>query len=161
MRLPKTPSQTVGPYYTLGLCRRGENEAVSPEDPRAVRLVGTVYDGDGAPVEDAMVELWDAAGRQWARAGTDGEGRFAFVVAKPGTRDGEAPHFDAYVFARGLLKHQRTRVYLADEPANEADPVLTSVGDADRATLIAQPDDGALRFDVRLQGERQTVFFAV
>ena len=92
----------------------------------------------------------------------DGEGRFRFVVTKPEPVAGNAPHFDVYVFARGLLRHQLTRMYFPDEGgANAVDPVLSSLSEDDRATLIADPEDGALRFDVRMQGERATVFFAV
>ena len=159
MTLPKTPSQTVGPYYAIGLCRRPDNEPA----PDGLRIVGTVYDGGGAPVSDAVVEVWDGVGGDWGRSGTDPEGRFSFAVARPsGGRDGQAPHLEAYVFARGLLKHQRTRIYLPDEAeANATDPVLSSLPEDERATLVAVPEEGALRFDIRLQGERQTVFFAV
>ena len=155
MSLPRTPSQTVGPYYAIGLCRRADDELVPPDDPRAVRLLGAVLDGDGVPVGDAVVEVWDRVARRWGRSGTDSEGRFSFVI-------GDTPHVEAYVFARGLLKHQLTRVYFPDEDeANAADPVLSALQPADRETLVAAAEDGALRFDVRLQGERQTVFFAV
>jgi protocatechuate 3,4-dioxygenase alpha subunit len=150
----RTPSQTVGPYYTIGLCRHTENELAKPGDPGATRLVGQLLDGDAHPVGDGLIELWDAAGRRWGRSGTYTDGSFSFVVTKP---DGEAPHFDVYVFARGLLRHQLTRVYFPDEPA---DAVLASLDAADRATLVAEAVGGALRFDIRLQGDRQTVFFA-
>ena len=106
----RTPSQTVGPYYAIGLCRRPENELARPDDPGAMRLVGRLLDGEGAPVGDGLIELWDAAGRRWGRSGTDADGSFSFVVTKP---DGDAPHFDVYVFARGLLRHQLTRVYFS------------------------------------------------
>jgi protocatechuate 3,4-dioxygenase alpha subunit len=158
MSLPTTPSQTVGPYYTIGLCRRPDNEPA----PGGVRIVGTLYDGDGAPINDGMIEVWDGVGKQWGRSGTDAEGRFEFRIAKPAAAGEQAPHLDGYVFARGLLKHQRTRLYFPDEgDANERDPVLSSLDPADRETLIAREEDGALRFDVHMQGERQTVFFAV
>jgi len=156
MTLPRTPSQTVGPFYAIGLCRRVDNEL----DPDGFRLHGSVLDGEGAPVGDAVVEIWD--GERWGRSGTDADGRFSFTVTKPRTRDGDAPRFDAYVFARGLLKHQLTRIYFPDEErANAADPVLSSLDEEERATLVAEQEDGALRFDIRTQGERQTVFFAV
>lgn len=129
MTLPRTPSQTVGPFFTIGLCRRAQNELV----PEGIRLVGTLLDGQDEPVNDAVIEIFDAASRRWGRCGTDAEGRFSFLVAP------DTPHVEAYVFARGLLKHQLTRIHLAD----------------------AEERDGALRFDIRLQGERQTVFFAV
>jgi protocatechuate 3,4-dioxygenase, alpha subunit len=156
MTLPRTPSQTVGPFYAIGLCRRADDEL----DPHGFRLHGSVLDGEGAPVGDAVVEIWD--GERWGRSGTDSEGHFSFRVTKPQPRDGGAPRFDAYVFARGLLEHQLTRIYFPDEErANEADPVLSSLDDDERATLVAEQEDGALRFDIRMQGERQTVFFAV
>jgi len=128
--LSRTPSQTVGPFFTIGLCRRRENELV----PDGVRLAGRLLDGQDEPVNDGVIELFDAASRRWGRCGTDAEGRFSFRVHP------DTPHVEAYVFARGLLKHQLTRIRLSD---------------------AEQEDDGALRFDIRLQGERQTVFFAV
>lgn len=161
MSLPRTPSQTVGPFFAIGLCRRPDDAPASPGDPGAVRIVGAVLDGAGVPIDDAVVEVWDGVS-QWGRSGTDSEGRFRFTIAKPSARAGEAPHLEAYVFARGLLEHQRTRIYFPDEAAaNAADPVLSALDEADRATLVAEEADGALRFDVRMQGERQTVFFAV
>lgn len=157
-----TPSQTVGPYFALGLCDRPTSELVAPDAPGAIRLAGRVLDGEGRPVSDALVELWHPE-VGFGRSGTDDEGRFAFVLAKA-PRAAEAPHFEAMVFARGLLKHVLTRVYFPDEvEANAADPVLAGLDGERRATLVAEPtgDDGELRFDVRLQGERETVFFAL
>ena len=162
MTLPPTPSQTVGPYYTIGLCRRVENELVPRGDPAAIPLTGRLLDGDGEPIVDGMIEAWDAAGGRWGRSPTDAEGRFSFVIAKPDASGNGAPHLDVYVFARGLLKHQLTRVYFPDEPeANASDPVLSSLPEADRAVLVAEQEDGAVRFDIRMQGERQTVFFSL
>ena len=151
-----TPSQTVGPFFTLGLCREPQGELVRGG---SLRIVGAVLDGEGAPVPDALVEFWQpgAEGTLWGRCGTDAEGRFEFVTEPP--PDGFA---DVIVFARGLLKHQLTRVYFPDEEeANARDPVLSRLEPGERETLVAVAEDGALRFDVRLQGERQTVFFAV
>lgn len=157
MTLPRTPSQTVGPYYSIGLCRRRENDLVA----EGALLYGHLLDGAGEPV-DGMVELWDAHAHRWGRSATDGNGRFEFTVAKPEPQGGEAPHFDVLVFARGLLEHRRTRVYFPDEAdANAADEVLAALPDPGRATLVARGDDGALRFDIRLQGDEETVFFAV
>jgi len=159
--LPRTPSQTVGPFYSIGLSRDPQNELADPADPAAIRLTGILFDGQGAPIPDGMVELWDGVGRRWARSGTDGEGRFSFVVTKPEARPGEAPRFDVLVFARGLLKHELTRVYFPDETgANAADPVLAALDEDGRATLVAEAEDGVLRFDIRMQGDRHTVFFA-
>jgi len=161
MQLPRTPSQTVGPYYTIGLCRRVENELVPPDDAGVLRVTGQLLDGDGEPIGDGMIEAWDASGSRWGRSATDGDGRFWFVTAKPAAMDSAAPHLDIYVFARGLLKHQLTRMYFPDEPeANAVDPVLSSLPEADRAVLVAEQEDGAVRFDIRMQGDRQTVFFA-
>ncbi len=161
MSLPRTPSQTVGPYYAIGLCRRVENELVPPDHPGAIRLTGRLLDGDDRPISDGMIEVWQAAGGRWGRSGTDEDGEFSFVVAKE-PAPGEAPRLDVYVFARGLLKHQLTRLYFPDEPeANAADPVLSALPEADRAVLVAEQENGAVRFDIRMQGDRQTVFFAV
>ena len=155
-----TPSQTVGPYFALGLAPRTGSGAI--------RLQGRVLDGAGEPVPDALVELWqaDAEGRYrgdfgWARSGTDAEGRYAFEIVKPGPVGGQAPHLTMLVFARGLLKPVLTRMYFPDEEdANAADRVLQGAGEG-QASLVARSLDGALEFDVRLQGDDQTVFFAV
>src|SRR5829696_2835618 len=123
--LPRTPSQTVGPYYSIGLCRRPDNQLVPPEDPHAIRLSGRLLDGAGDPI-DGMIEVWD--GTLFGRCGTDADGGFSFTVAKPAARSGDAPRLDVHVFARGLLMHQLTRIYFPDEPdANAADPVLAAL----------------------------------
>ena len=160
MTLPKTPSQTVGPYYTIGLSPWSRNELASPADPGALRLHGQLLDGERQPVGDGLVEAWDRVGRRWGRSGTDADGRFSFVVVKPDGSGGEAPRLDVFVFARGLLRHQLTRIYFPDEPANDTDPVLSALSEDERSTLVAEPEDGALRFDIHLQGDDQTVFFA-
>ena len=129
MTLPRTPSQTVGPFFTIGLCRRPQNELV----PDGVTLEGRLLDGQDEPIVDGVIEVFDAASRLWGRCGTDADGSFSFFVAA------DTPHLEAYVFARGLLKHQLTRIPVAN----------------------AERQDGGLRFDIRLQGERQTVFFDV
>jgi protocatechuate 3,4-dioxygenase alpha subunit len=153
--LPRTPSQTVGPYFAIGLCRRQENELVPADEPGAVQLIGQLIDGEKMPVSDGVIEVWDAANHRWGRCGTDADGRFSFVI-------GKTHHVEVYVFARGLLKHQLTRVYFPDEAeANAGDPVLSSLDGDERATLVAEVVDGALRFDIRMQGARQTEFFAV
>jgi protocatechuate 3,4-dioxygenase alpha subunit len=141
-----TPSQTIGPFFLIGLCRP-ETDGVMPGGTE--RIEGRVLDGAGEPVADALVEIWHAdAG--WARCGTDADGRFAFLA-------GRAPHLEVLVFARGLLKPVLTRMYFTDHD----DPVLSALSAADRATLVAERDGDALRFDIRLQGERQTVFFTL
>jgi protocatechuate 3,4-dioxygenase alpha subunit len=169
MTPPATPSQTVGPFFSFGLCRHPQNEVASPGDEGAFVLEGRVLDGNGAPVDDAMVELWqaDPSGAYrgdfgWARCGTDRAGRFSFVTVKPGSVEDQAPHLVLVVFMRGLLKPVLTRVYFPDEAeANARDRVLSGVPEGDRETLVAERTDAGLRFDVRLQGDRQTVFFAV
>ena len=157
----KTPSQTVGPYYTIGLSRDPQNELARPSEAEAVQLHGVLSDGQGEGISDGMVEAWDPAGKRWGRSGTDSEGRFSFVLTRPEPLPGEAPRFDVLVFARGLLKHELTRVYFPDETeANAADPVWPGLDEESRATLVAEAEDGALRFDIRMRGDRHTVFFA-
>jgi protocatechuate 3,4-dioxygenase alpha subunit len=156
----RTPSQTVGPFYAIGLDRRPENALVDPEAPGALRVVGRLIDGAGDPISDGLIELWSATAGAWGRCGTSEDGSFWFVLAKPPAGPGEASRYDVFVHARGLLRHQLTRFYFPDElAANEADPVLSGLPEADRATLVAEQADGGLRFDVRMQGDRQTVFF--
>jgi protocatechuate 3,4-dioxygenase, alpha subunit len=173
--LPTTPSQTAGPFFSFGLCtERSPSGVVAIEAPGAVELTGRVVDGAGDGVPDALVEIWQADGDGvyrkewgWARSGTDESGSYRLITLKPGrvpADDGalQAPHLSVLVFARGLLKPVLTRMYFPDEePANEEDPVLRALGDGERAALVAASENGRLRFDIRLQGERQTPFFAV
>jgi protocatechuate 3,4-dioxygenase, alpha subunit len=155
--LGRTPSQTVGPYYAIGLERRRENELAAD----GVELHGTLFDGAGGPIADGVIELWDAAGGRWGRCGTEAGGRFSFFVAKPEPVAGHAPHLDVFVFARGLLRHQLTRIYFPDEQdANAADPTLGSLSPDEGSTLVAVHEGGTLRFDIRMQGDSATVFFA-
>jgi protocatechuate 3,4-dioxygenase alpha subunit len=157
----KTPSQTVGPFFAIGLGRRREHELVPPADPTAIELHGELLDGEGAPVGDGVIEVWQPVDRRWGRCGTTADGKFSFVISRPAAPPGEAPHLDIHVFARGLLKHQRTRMYFPDEPdANAADPVFAGLGEADRARLVADREDGGLRFDIHMQGARETIFFS-
>ena len=183
-----SPSQTVGPYLSIGLLHDVVTPEVVPrDDPGALVIRGRMLDGAGEPVPDGMVEIWQAspAGRYshpadaredvaleegfagFGRSGTEDEGRFELVTVKPGAvpyPDGrlQAPHLVVGVFARGLLKRLATRMYFPDEEAaNAADPVLALVAPERRATLVAVQEDGLLRFDIRLQGADETVFFAV
>jgi protocatechuate 3,4-dioxygenase alpha subunit len=184
---PTTPSQTVGPYFAIGLPWPAGPFAVPEATPGAIRITGTVYDGAGAPVPDALIETWQAdpdgrfadlhdhggpsqvpGFRGFARHGQeDGDGTYEIVTLKPGPVPGlvgtpQAPHIDVSVFARGMLNRCVTRIYFADEAeANAADPVLARVPPERRGTLIAEPTDTGYRFDIRLQGEGETVFFAV
>jgi protocatechuate 3,4-dioxygenase alpha subunit len=186
--LGRSPSQTVGPYLSIGLLREVATPEVVPrDDPRAIVIRGRLLDGAGAPVPDGMIETWQAneAGRYahafdrraelplddgflgFGRSGTENEGRYELVTVKPGAvpySDGrlQAPHLVVGVFARGLLKRLATRMYFPDEAAaNAVDPVLALVSPERRTTLVAVQADGYLRFDIRLQGGRETVFFAV
>ena len=153
-----TPSQTVGPFFGFALPFENDANAVAAESPEAVRVEGQVLDGAGEPVGDALVEA--SQGEQFARCRTDSEGSFHFTLHRPGARGG-APHFEIAVFARGLLRHLCTRMYFPDDDANGEDRVLRLVGESRRETLIARRDGDILHFDIRLQGQDETVFFAV
>jgi protocatechuate 3,4-dioxygenase alpha subunit len=185
--MPKqTPSQTVGPFFAFALTPEqygypfasivSGRLADETTDGERIRIVGQVLDGEGTPINDAMVEIWqaDAQGRYAAPTGftgfgrqgtgTDPQNRFIFDTVKPGRVDAEqAPHISVIVFMRGILTHAYTRIYFSDEAqANARDPVLNSVPEARRATLIAERDaDGLYRFDIHMQGEDETVFFDV
>jgi protocatechuate 3,4-dioxygenase alpha subunit len=179
-----TPSQTVGPYFSIGLPWEGSAHAVPPLSPDAITITGGVRDGAGEPVPDALVETWqaDSHGRfadlhEWggasdvegfrgfARAATDDQGRYRIVTIKPAPVPGpggdmQAPHIDVSVFARGLLRRCVTRIYFADEEeANATDAVLSAVPQPRRGTLLARPAADGYRFDIRLQGSGETVFF--
>ena len=192
-----TPSQTVGPFFKYGLTPNGKydwndaftNNLVTAETSgERIRVQGRVFDGDGAPVPDAMLEIWqaDAQGRfsdpqdkralpnstfkGFGRCGTDANGDYAFDTIRPGPvpdPDGkpQAPHLLLAIFARGMLLHNYTRIYFDGEAANSADSVMAQVPADRRATLIALREPGAgnavYRFDVRLQGDTETVFFDV
>jgi protocatechuate 3,4-dioxygenase alpha subunit len=133
----RTPSQTVGPFYSIGLCRRSDDELAAD----GVELRGRLVDGQGEPIDDGVVEVFDAASRRWGRSGTDAEGRFRFRVPR------DARRLEAFVFARGLLRHQLTRIY------------LDGGAQAEDETLVAARDGDGLRFDIRLQGDGATLFF--
>jgi protocatechuate 3,4-dioxygenase alpha subunit len=155
-RVP-TPSQTIGPFFGYALPFEGGPGAASGSP--AVRIEGQVLDGAGDPVPDALVELW--GGQQFGRCRTDSEGAFHFTVVKPAPRD-EAPHLELTIFARGLLRQLATRIYFPDEEAaNASDRTLNLVDPDRRHTLIGHSEGAVLRFDIRLQGESETVFFAL
>jgi protocatechuate 3,4-dioxygenase, alpha subunit len=189
-----TPSQTVGPYYAYGLTPRGAYpwrdqfaDPVATPDAEGTRLqiAGTVIDGDGKPINDAMIEIWqaDSAGRYahprdsrarsntsfkgFGRCGTSKAGGFVFETIKPGVVPGpggkpQAPHIVVCVFSRGMLRHLYTRIYFPEETAaNAADPVLALVPTDRRGTLIAKREGAGYRFDIRIQGDSETVFFDV
>ena len=154
---PVTASQTIGPFWHL-LGDRGEADLtrMGATGPR-IELSGQVFDGDGAPVGDACIELWQATPAAsatfvgWGRCATDARGEFRFVTLAP---DPAAPYLAIAVLARGLLKPLWTRVYLGEI----ADPLLEALPAARRATLIARPEPPGWRWDIRLQGEAETVF---
>jgi protocatechuate 3,4-dioxygenase, alpha subunit len=203
-----TPSQTVGPFFAMRLPWPDGPFVVPADTPGAITIVGRLYDGAGNVIPDGLVETWqaDPAGRfahpddprgpsaagyasfrGFGRCPTAPDGSYRIVTLKPGPLPApdagqgatEAPHLDVTVFARGLLDRLVTRLYFPDEPAaNEADPVLVSIGDAGRRdTLIARAEPAelaepaepgdltghgtVLRFDIRLQGAGETVFFDV
>ena len=166
-----TPSQTVGPFFSIALPWEDGPWVVPAGADGAIRLAGRVLDGEGEPVPDALVETWQAAPdgrlnalgfRGFGRCPTDAGGAWEIVTLKPGRVDDQAPHIAVSVFARGLLQRVVTRVYFGDEPeANAADPVLAGLDEAERDTLVATPAAGGYRFDVHLQGPHETTFFAV
>jgi protocatechuate 3,4-dioxygenase alpha subunit len=177
-----TPSQTVGPYLTIGLIWPDGPNVVPDGTPGAVWIRGTVFDGAGEIVPDALIETWQAdpdgrfdhpddprgavtGFRGFGRAPTDEDGNYAIHTVIPGALPGtggqdEAPHIDVSVFARGMLGRVVTRIYFPEyAEANAADPVLLTVPEDRRATVVAVRTDDGYRFDVRLQGEGETVFF--
>ena len=159
---PVTPSQTVGPFFGVGLPFHGGAESADPATGASLRIEGQLLDGKGEPVPEGLIEIWE--GDQFARCRTDAEGAFSFSMKRPEARIGpvgpEAPHFELFVFARGLLRHLWTRLYLPDEQQRNAqDPVLAQVEPERRATLIAAGGGATLHFDVKLQGADETVFF--
>jgi protocatechuate 3,4-dioxygenase alpha subunit len=192
----ETPSQTVGPYFAIGLtpqlfARRpiATPSLCGPDTPgERIRLTGRVLDGAGKPVEDAMIEIWqaDADGHYrhpaderpgstrdsgfhgFGRAGTTAMGDYFFDTVKPGPVPGpgntlQAPHLNVIVFSRGMLTHAFTRIYFDDElKPNENDPILSMIDQSRRSTLFARressPTGATYRFDIRLQGKDETVF---
>jgi len=189
--MKQTPAQTVGPFYAIGLTCRTMNVLVADSaQGQRIRIEGRAFAGDGKPIPDAMVEIWqaNAYGRYnhpddnqekpldpsftgWGRSGTDENCFYSFETIKPGPVPGagdsvQAPHVNVTVFARGMLLHAFTRIYFSDEPANEHDPILNSVKNkARRSTLIAAREERngkpVYHFDIRLQGQNETVFFAM
>lgn len=187
MSLRATASQTVGPFFAIGTTWMNCNTLAGPGVPgEPVTIRGCVLDGDGQPVPDALIEIWQANShgkyahpedrqdktveprfRGFGRIHTDGEGIFQFSTIKPGRVPGpgdvpQAPHIVVSVFARGLMKRLVTRIYFPDEPANAEDFLLKRVDPARWETLIAKKSEaqqGALEWNVVLQGPGETVFF--
>jgi protocatechuate 3,4-dioxygenase alpha subunit len=190
MELVPIPSQTVGPYFHLGLTEKHARGCIADGNVKGerVRITCRVLDGDGVPVDDAMIEVWQAdpqgkhnhpddrqekalapGWRGFGRMSTAADGSCQFETVRPGQVPGpagkpQAPHLNLAVFARGLLRHLCTRIYFAGDPANETDAILALVPAERRATLMAQPDAAhpeQWRFDIHLCGEQETVFFDI
>jgi len=189
MSLQATTSQTVGPYFSIGLTRLKKDNLASTEvSGERITISGRVLDGDGAGVPDAMLEIWqanshgkyahpedkqnknlEAAFQGYGRIPTDANGAFRFQTIKPGSVAGpddkpQAPHIAVSVFTRGLLRRLVTRIYFPDESANAGDFVLNLVEPARRGTLIAHKlagQEGHLEWNVVLQGDKETVFFDI
>jgi protocatechuate 3,4-dioxygenase alpha subunit len=201
-----TPSQTVGPYFAYGLAPHSRcnwspdtkvydwkqtvgADLVTPDATGTrIRIEGRVLDGDGAPINDAMIEIWqaDAQGRYahprdsrartnalfkgFGRSATDKDGAYSFDTVKPGSVPGpdnkpQAPHIVFCIYSRGMLRQVYTRLYFSDEAANAADPILALVPEERRGTLVAHKQAGSepalYRFDIRVQGDNETVFFDI
>ena len=180
-KLTATPGQTVGPFYGYALPFTKDNELVHPGAKGAIRVQGTVRDGAGEVIPDALLEIWQAdedgniaqktgslvrdgyTFTGWGRGAVDNVGNYTFTTVNPGpTEEGSAPFISVVVFARGLLNKLHTRMYLPDDEAALAnDPLLSSLPEDRRRTLIATREaDGGLRWDIKLQGEDETVFLA-
>jgi len=174
MSLHATTSQTVGPYLHIGMTWLVTENLVRAGVPgERVTIEGRVFDGDGKPVNDASVEIWQANSRGeygakgfrgFGRSNTDAQGRFRFRTIKPGRVPGprgklQAPHIAVNLFMRGQLKQLVTRLYFPGEPSNEADPILSLVPAHRRHTLIARKTKKTLRWNIVLQGRDETVFF--
>ena len=187
MSLPATTSQTVGPFFSIGLTRLRQDNLAGPDvSGERVTIEGRVFDGDGKPVPDALIELWQANARGkyahpedtqdkplepgftgYGRIFTDDNGKFRFTTINPGQVPGpdgkpQAPHIAVSVLARGLLRRLVTRIYFPDEPGNADDFALSLVEPARRGTLVAKKipgQVGTLEWNVILQGQDETVFF--
>lgn len=175
--LEPTPGQTIGPFFGFALPYAGGSHLVPSGSAGAIRLHGTVSDGAGDPIPDALVEIRqaDASGvvprvegsiardgrfTGWGRSATDPAGRYAFTTVEPGPdRAGGPAFFAVTVFARGLLDRLSTRAYVPS-PGLDADPFLAGLPEDRRSTLVAAREDGGLRFDIHLQGEDETVFLS-
>ena len=199
MKRGQTPSQTVGPFFAYGLSPEQYNYpfeslaggTLTNDDTEGtrIRIMGQVLDGEGVPIPDALIEIWQAnahgrynhpaddrqdnlldpefKGFGRVGTGTRPDSAFVFDTIKPGSVDGaQAPHLNVTILMRGMLLHAYTRIYFADEvEANAADPVLQAVPEDRRETLLARRDENiggvVYRLDVRMQGDRETVFFDV
>lgn len=183
--LTPTPGQTIGPFFgyfnaaeQVHLPFEDGDHLVPPADDRAIQLTGTVFDGEGTPIPDAMIEIWQAdehgnipkqdgslirdpfAFTGWGRGTTDNVGTYRFTTVQPGATDeGKAPFIHIVVFARGLLNKLHTRAYIPETEGLENDATLSALGDR-AETLIAKRDGKRLIFDIHLQGNNETVFLS-
>jgi protocatechuate 3,4-dioxygenase alpha subunit len=186
--LKQSPSQTVGPFYAIGLVHEGQNNLVQDATQgERINIKGGLYDGDDKLVTDGVIEIWqadangiynhpedprqadaDANFKGFGRCGTHNGGIFTFKTIRPGVvpyddEQNQAPHILVRVFMRGTLLHAVTRLYFSDEPANANDPVLNSIDASERRHLIAQRDDTegtpSFLFDIHMQGDNATLFF--
>jgi protocatechuate 3,4-dioxygenase alpha subunit len=163
MKRSQTPSQTVGPFFAFGLTSEQYGYPLSQifngrieADGKRITITGQVFDGQGTAIADALVELWQEEGIARQGTGATPDAGFHFETVKPAK-----PYIDVVVFMRGILSHINTRLYFDDEPkANKADEILASLTAEQRKTLLARHDgDGHYRFDIRMQGDHETVFF--
>lgn len=171
----QTPSQTVGPFFALGMIREPQNVLVTAAtEGERIRIEGTFFDGAGTPIDDGVIEIWqaDAKGRYdrapfagFGRAATSSDGSYLFETIRPGAAaaaGSQAAHVNVAVFARGMLLHAFTRMYFSDDEHLGDDSLLTKIDPLRRATLVGQrvERDGHVvyRWDIHLQGERETVF---
>jgi len=176
MELKKqTPSQTIGPYFAYGLTPEQygydfkswvDGNMVDPQvDANTITIRGRVLEGEGNPVDDAMVELWQNDGERqlFGRfgTGTNPDNSFEFTTVKPISVDGQAPFINVILFMRGQLLHSYTRMYFDGELLNETDNTLNAVPKARRNTLVAHKDGNGYVFDIHMQGEQETVFFQI
>jgi protocatechuate 3,4-dioxygenase alpha subunit len=182
-RLIPTGEATIGPFFPPRYVDAGANDLTQLEDRKAegaaIEIAGVVRQEDGAPLENLVVEIWQADAKGiyrhaadphhreadpkffgWGRAATDKEGRYAFRTVRPGAPQGRARHINFMVMFSGLMRILKTTMFFPGEAANEADPVYKAVPKARRSLLVAREEaPGRYRFDLKLRGENETPFF--
>ncbi|MDC6389256.1 protocatechuate 3,4-dioxygenase subunit alpha [Maribacter sp. PR1] len=172
----QTPSQTIGPYFAYGLTPQQYGyayDSLADNDMTRgltnitpITITGTVYEGSGNAIDDAMVELWqdDGEHKLFGRygTGTDEGNTFTFTTIKPKPVNGEAPYINVILFMRGQLLHSYTRIYFSDEAElNQTDALLQSIDKDRRQTLIAEKNGEGYTFNIHMQGTKETVFFEI
>jgi len=184
MSMHMTTSQTVGPFLHIGM-PPAPNMVGAGVAGQKIMIEGRIVDGNGAPVPDGVVEIWQANSHGkyahpddtsslpsesgftgWGRAWSEADGAFRFTTIKPGSVPGpggaqQAPHLMVTIFTRGILKHLTTRMYFEGDPANDSDPVLQQVPTSRRATLMGKTEGNVVRWTVVMQGHDETVFFDI